>query len=158
LAVQSAEPNAPAVHVARARDLIDWEIRPWRLGATLFTGFAAIALIIAAVGVFGVVSFTATMRVREIGIRMALGARGAHIARVVAGSGLGAVLVGLTVGSLGSLVATRWIGDVLYETSPHDPIILAQTAGILLGIAVVAVVVPVMRALRLAPAAILRSE
>ena len=158
MTVQNVEPNAPAVHIARAHDLIDWEIRPWRLGATLFAGFAAIALVIAAVGIFGVVSFTATMRVREIGIRMALGARGAHIARVVAGSGLGAVVVGLLVGSLASLLATRWVGDVLYETSPRDPVILARTAAILLGVAVVAVVVPVVRALRLAPAAILRSD
>ena len=89
---------------------------------------------------------------------MALGGRAVHIARVVAGSGLGAVVVGLLVGSCVSLAATRWVGDVLYETSPRDPVILAQTAAILLGVAVVAVAVPVVRALRLAPAAILRSE
>ena len=158
LAVQSGEPNAPAVHIARASDLVDGEFRPWRLGATLFTSFAAIALLIAAVGVYGVVSFAVTARVREIGVRLALGARTGHIARLVAGSGLGAVAIGLLVGAAGSLVATRWIGDVLYETSPRDPLILAQTAAILLGVAVVAVVVPVVRALRLAPAAILRSE
>ena len=156
--VQGVEPDLPAVNVSPARDLVDREFRPWRLGATLFAGFSAIALIIAAVGLFGVVSFTMTLRTREIGVRMALGARGSSIMRVVAGSGLVAVVAGLVVGSAASLVAARWMGDVLYETSPRDPVVLAQTAGVLLFVAVVAVVVPVMRALRLAPAAILRSE
>ena len=156
--VQSVEADLPAVSVRGARDLVDGEFRPWRLGANLFGGFSAIALIIAAVGLFGVVSFTTTLRTREIGVRMALGARGSNIARVVAGSGLVAVVAGLVMGSAASLVASRWMGDVLYQTSPRDPAVLAQTAGLLLLVAVVAVVVPVVRALRLAPAAILRSE
>lgn len=156
--VQSVEPDLPAVNVSRALDLVDWEIRPWRLGATLFAGFSAIALIIAAVGLYGVVSFTTTLRTREIGVRMALGARGPDIMRVVAGAGLGAVVAGLIVGSTASLVASRWMGDVLYQTSPRDPMVLAQTAGVLLAVAALAVVAPVIRALRLAPAAVLRSD
>jgi len=156
--VQSIEPDLPAVNVSRARDLVDYEFRPWRLGATLFAGFSAVALIIAAVGLYGVVSFTTTLRNREIGVRMALGARRWDVTRVVAGAGLGAVLAGLIVGSAASLVASRWMGDVLYQTSPRDPAVLAQTAGVLLVVAVVAVVAPVIRALRLSPAAVLRSE
>jgi predicted permease len=157
-AVQSIEPDLPAVNVSRARDLVDYEFRPWKLGATLFGGFSAVALIIAAVGLYGVVSFTTTLRIREIGIRVALGAPGADIMRVVAGAGLGSVVAGLMVGAGASLVASRWMGDVLYQTSPRDPGVLAQTALVLLIVAVIAVVVPVIRALRLAPAAILRSE
>ena len=156
--MQSVEPDLPAVNVSRARDLVDYEFRPWRLGATLFAGFAAIALIIAAVGLYGVVSFTTTLRTREIGVRMALGARGSDIMRVVAGAGLGAVVAGLIVGSAASLVASRWMGDVLYQTSPRDPVVLAQTAGVLLAVAALAVVAPVIRALRLAPASALRSD
>jgi len=156
--MQSVEPDLPAVNVSRARDLVDYEFRPWRLGATLFAGFAAIALIIAAVGLYGVVSFTTTLRTREIGVRMALGARGPDIMRVVAGAGLGAVVAGLIVGSAASLVASRWMGDVLYQTSPRDPVVLAQTAGVLLAVAALAVVAPVIRALRLAPASALRSD
>ncbi|MEX2152836.1 MAG: ABC transporter permease [Gemmatimonadaceae bacterium] len=156
--VQSIEPDLPAVRVSRARDLVDYEFRPWRLGATLFAGFSAIALIIAAVGLYGVVSFTTTLRNREIGVRMALGARTWDVIRVVAGAGLGAVVAGLIVGSGVSLVASRWMGDVLYQTSPRDPAVLAQTAAVLLVVAIVAVVAPVLRALRLAPAAVLRSE
>jgi predicted permease len=156
--VQSIEPDLPAVNVSRARDLVDWEFRPWRLGATLFAGFSAIALIIAAVGLYGIVSFTTALRTREIGVRMALGARWSDIVRVVAGAGLGAVVAGLVVGSGASLVASRWMGDVLYQTSPRDPAVLAQTAAVLLLVAAAAVLAPVIRALRLAPAAILRSE
>ena len=106
----------------------------------------------------GVVSFTMTLRTREIGIRLALGARKWNIVRVVAGAGLTAVAAGLTLGCGVALVASRWMADVLYQTSPRDPRVLVQTAGVLLLVAVVAVVIPVMRALRLAPAAILRSE
>ena len=157
-AVQSVATDLPAVSVKRASELVDWEFRPWRLGATLFAGFSAVALIIAAVGLYGVVAFTTTQRTREIGVRMALGARGAHIARVVSGAGLGAVIVGLIVGAAASLVASRWMGDVLYQTSPRDPVVLAQTAGVLLAVAAVAVIVPVVRAVRLPPAAVLRSD
>ena len=157
-AVQSVDANAPALNVSRARDLVAGEFRPWELGATMFSGFAAVALVIAAVGLFGVVSFTTTLRLREIGIRVALGARSLDVMRVVAGAGLGAVIVGLVVGTAGSLIATRWMGDVLYETSPRDPAVLAQTAGVLLAVAAAAVVVPVIRALRSPPAAILRAE
>jgi putative ABC transport system permease protein len=146
------------VNVSRARDLVDYEFRPWKLGATLFAGFSAVALIIAAIGLYGVVSFTTTLRTREIGVRVALGAPGADIMRVVAGAGLGSVVVGLIVGSVASLVASRSMGDVLYQTSPRDPGVLVQTAAVLLIVAVIAVVVPVIRALRLAPAAILRAE
>jgi predicted permease len=157
-AMQSVEPNLPAINVRRATDLVAYEFRPWRLGATLFGGFSAVALVIAAIGLFGVVSFTTTLRTREIGVRMALGAPGPNIMRVVAGAGVLAVVAGLVVGSAAALVASRWMGDVLYQTSPRDPTVLAETAGALLLVAVVAVIVPVVRALRLAPAAILRSE
>ena len=157
-AVQSLDPDLPAINVSRARDLVDYEFRPWRLGATLFGGFSGVALLIAAVGLFGVVSFTTALRTREIGVRMALGASASNIVRVVAGSGLGAVVAGLIAGAGLSLLAASRMGDVLYETSPRDPAVLAQTAGVLLVVALVAVVAPVVRALRLAPAAVLRSE
>ena len=156
--VQQVAADLPAVRIARASDLVDWEFRPWRLGATLFGAFSAIALVIAAVGLYGVVSFTATLRTREIGVRMALGARATHVIRIVSAAGLGAVITGLVVGSAAALVASRWVGDILYETSPRDPVVLGQTAGVLLLVAVVSVVVPVVRALRLAPAAVLRAE
>jgi len=124
----------------------------------MFGGFSAVALIIAAIGLYGVVSFTTTLRTREIGVRRAVGAPARDIIRVVAGSGLGWVVAGLIVGSGASLVASRCMGDVLYQTSPRDPAVLAETAGVLLFVAAIAIVAPVLRALRLAPATILRAE
>jgi predicted permease len=156
--VQSIEPDLPAVNISRATDLVASEFRPWRLGATMFGGFSAVALIIAAIGLYGVVSFTTTLRTREIGVRRAVGAPARDIIRVVAGSGLGWVVAGLIVGSGASLIASGWMGDLLYQTSPHDPAVLAQTAGVLLIVAAIAIVAPVLRALRLAPATILRAE
>ena len=155
---QGVEPNLPAVSVRRATDFVSRDFRPWRLGATLFGAFASVALIIAAVGLFGVVSFSTQQRMREIGVRMALGARWPDVIRVVAGAGLGAVVIGLLIGSGASLIASRWMGDVLYQTSPRDPIVLLQTAGVLLAVAALAVIVPVVTALRLAPSSVLRSE
>lgn len=156
--MQTIEPGLPAVNAQFARGLLDGEIRPWRLGATMFAGFGFVALLIAAIGVYGVVSFTTTLRTREIGVRMALGASGSAIVRVVAGAGLGAVLVGLVAGAGASLVVSRWMGEVLYQTSPRDPAVLGETALVLLLVACLAVVVPVIRALRLSPASVLRSE
>ena len=156
--LQTVESDLPAIEVSRAYDLVEHEFRPWRLGATLFGGFATVALIIASVGLFGVVSFTMSLRTREIGIRMALGANASHVMQVVAAGGIAAVMAGLAAGSMVSVVASHWMGDILYQTSPRDPVVLAETAGVLLVVAVGAVVVPVVRALRLAPAAVLRSE
>jgi putative ABC transport system permease protein len=95
---------------------------------------------------------------REIGVRRALGARWADIVRLVVSSGLGAVTAGLVVGSAVSLAASRWIGDVLYQTSPRDPLVLAETAAVLLIVSAIALVVPVVKALKLTPARVLRWE
>ncbi|HEX7937395.1 MAG TPA: ABC transporter permease, partial [Gemmatimonadaceae bacterium] len=156
--MQSIESGLPAVSVKFAGELLAREVRPWRLGATMFVGFALVALVIAAIGVYGVVSFATTQRMPEIGIRLALGATGAHIVRLVAGSGIGAVLGGLAVGAAASLIASRWMGAVLYQTSPRDPFILAEAALVLLAIAATAIVRPLVRALRLNPAIVLRAE
>jgi predicted permease len=156
--VQDLDPNLPAASLSRMTDLLAWEIRPWRLGAILFASFSAVALLVAAVGVYGAVAFTTALRTREIGVRVALGAGTTHVVRIAAGAGFGAVAVGIVVGSAVTLMATRGMGDVLYQTSPTDPVVLAQTAGLLVAVAASAVFAPVVRALRFDPATMLRSE
>ena len=157
-ALQSVRPDMPAVSVTRMRDVVDPEIRPWRLAATMFSMFAGVALLIAVVGLYGVVAFAAAQRSTEIAVRMALGARHRHILAVVGGSGLRAVLAGLVIGTAAVVAARRWVGPLLFQTSPSDPAVIAAVAGLLLGVAVVASLIPTMRALRRNPAAVLREE
>ena len=112
----------------------------------------------AVVGLYGVVAFAAAQRSTEIAVRMALGARRRHILAVVGGSGLRAVLAGLVIGTAAVVAARRWVGPLLFQTSPSDPAVIAAVAGLLLGVAVVASLIPTMRALRRNPAAVLREE
>lgn len=156
--VQRVNPALPAVEAVLLRDIVDPEFRPWRLGATVFSAFTGIALLIASIGLYGVVAVTTTLRLNEIGIRMSLGARWPHLMRIVVGEGIVAVAGGLLVGGVLVFAASSWLGGVLFETSSRDPVVLLQTAGILLLVSAVAVSVPTIRALRTNPSRVLLAE
>lgn len=156
--VQSMRPDLPAARVVLLRDIVDPEFRPWRLGANVFSAFAVVALLIALIGLYGVVDVSTALRLKEIGIRRALGARWPHVIRVVVGEGLTSVGSGLVAGALLVGVVGRWLSDVLFETSPTDVGVVVRTAFILLVASAVAVIVPTVRALRTNPARVLRSE
>ena len=141
-----------------ARDIVDPDFKPWRLGVTVFSAFATIALIVAGIGLYSVVAISTTLRLREIGIRMALGAPRQHIIRVVVGEGIAAVTVGLIAGGATVLVASHWLAGVLFETSPRDLAILFQTALILVAVSLLALLIPTVRALKTNPVAVLRSS
>lgn len=155
-ALQALRPDLRAISVERAADLVERDFRPWRLGATLFTAFGAIAAVLAGIGIYGVVAFTTRLRVTELGIRRALGASHGAIVQVVAREVTLAVLVGLVVGVGGAVLGGRWFGDLLYETSPRDPWILGATALALLAVALLAMLRPALLALRLSPSEVLR--
>jgi ABC-type antimicrobial peptide transport system permease subunit len=157
-AFQSARTDLPAVSVERMRDVLEPEMKPWRLAATMFTAFGSIALIIAVVGLYGVVATNATLRSMELAVRIALGAQEKHILVAVAGDGLRSVAVGLAIGSGAALVIGRWLGGMLYETSASDPAIILGVAALLFSVAVIACLVPTWRVLRTGPAIVLRSE
>jgi putative ABC transport system permease protein len=157
-AIQSAHPDLPAVSVTTLRERAAAEMRPWRLGAGMFSLFGGVALIIAVVGLYGVVSFMAAQRATEIAVRIALGARPRDVLAVIGKDGLGAVLAGLLVGTVLALVVRRWVGSLLFETSPTDPAIIAAVGALLLSVAVAATLVPTVRALRRNPATVLRTE
>ena len=156
--VQSVRPDLPAARAVLLRDVVDPEFRPWRLGTTVFAAFAIVALVITAIGLYGVVAASTMSRRREIGIRMALGARWSHVTRVVATESLASVAFGLLAGGVLVAVASRWLSTVLYQTSPGDSTVVWQTAGILLLVSALAVTVPVVRALRTNPVTVLRVE
>jgi predicted permease len=158
IAVQNLRADLPAVSVSLLRDAIDPEIRPWRAAAVVFAAFGGAALVIAAVGMYGVVSFTATQRSPEIAVRVALGARPFHVLAVVAGQGLSAVTAGLVVGVVAALLSRRFVASMLFQTSPTDSMIFGAVALLLLLTSCIAVVVPTVKVLRRNPAAVLRID
>jgi len=157
-AILAVRSDIPPVRVQRMRDLVDPAVRPWRSAATMFSLFGAVALVIAAVGLYAVVAFSAAPRTTEIAVRIALGAHARNVLAVVAGDGLRTVVVGLAIGAAAALGIRHWLGPLLFQTSPGDPRIIGGVAALLLGVAVLAVAVPTVRALRRDPAAVLRVD
>jgi len=129
-----------------------------RLNTMLLALFGGVAMLLALIGVYGVMSYTVTQRVPEIGIRMALGARPIDVTRMVVGQGLLLALIGVVVGLAGAVAVGRLLGSLLFGVSPTDPMILAITSGLLLGIAALASYLPARRAARVDPMIALRSE
>ena len=154
--VQGIHPSLPAVTVTPLSALVAKDYRRWRQGASLFSLFGVVASLIAAVGLYGVVSFTTSLRNREIGVRLSLGAHPIHIIRLIGGQGIVAVALGMFGGFIGSLALSRWFGDMLFQTSPHDLGVLTWTAAALVALSGLAILHPVVRALRTNPATVLR--
>jgi putative ABC transport system permease protein len=146
------------VQVKPYSELLAPQLQPWRLAATMFTLFGAIALVIAAVGLYSVMAYWVSQRTQEIGVRMALGARRSDVVRLVALQSSRAIVAGLALGGIGAFVASRWITDMLYETSPHDPVVYTTAALVLALAATVASIVPARRSTAVDPAQAIRTE
>jgi len=157
-AVQELEPDVPYVDVSVLGDVLDPQMRPWRLGATLFTAFGVLAALLAALGLYAAVAYAVTQRTREIGVRLAIGARAASVVRLIVGDGLRIAVVGVALGVGMALVGSRWLADLLFETSPRDPMVVAVVAGGLIVLAVLASLAPAQRAAGVNPAVALRME
>lgn len=156
--IVAARPDHPPPVVRLLRDQADPTYRPWRLGAAMFGAFGAIAVLVATIGLYSLVAFTTTLQRREIGVRVALGARPRHILAAVTGGNLAAVAAGGLAGTLVVLLVAPWSGPLLYETSPHDPTLLAVTTLVLLVTALAASALPIRRELQRPTAAILKME
>jgi len=126
--------------------------------ATLLTGFATLSLLLAAVGLFGVMTYIAAQRTTEIGIRIALGAKREDVMRKMLMDGMRPAVLGLVVGLAASLEAGRLMRDLLYEIRPLDPPVFAAVAAVLLASAAFACIIPAWRASRIDPMQALRNE
>lgn len=156
--LQALAPSMPFVQVRPYSELVAPQLQPWRLGATMFTLFGVIAVIIAAVGLYSTMAYWVSQRTHEIGVRMALGAQRSDVVRLVALQSTSAVVAGLVCGGVAAFVGSRWISDMLYETSPHDPVIYGGAALVLALAALVASIVPARQSTSVDPAQTIRAE
>ena len=155
-ALQRVMPGEAYVSVAPLETLVDTERRSWMLGATMFVAFGGLALIVAAVGLYGVISYQVAQTRRELGVRIALGAQAKNIIRLVIGRGLGLAALGAGLGLLLACVAASWVQPLLFRESATDPWIFALVAAALIVVALGASWLPAARALRTDPTSVLR--
>ena len=151
-------PDIAYVTIAMLQDSLDPQIRPWRLGATMFGVFGALALLVAAIGLYSVISYLVVQRTHELGVRIALGAQMGNIVGLVVRYGVGLALVGIAIGLVLAVNAGRWIEPLLFETSPRSPLIFGAVLLVLVLVALVASLVPAWRASRVDPIEALRVE
>jgi ABC-type antimicrobial peptide transport system permease subunit len=156
--IQSTSAVTVYAQIRAYQDLIDPQLRSWRLGATLFSAFSALALGIAAVGLFGVVSYVITQRTREIGVRIALGATRSGLSGMVVRDALRLVFVGIVAGGAGAMLGGPFVRDMLFNTSPWEPANLVTAIVVLVLVAIAAALLPAWRAGRVDPLVALRAE
>ncbi|HUG54715.1 MAG TPA: ABC transporter permease [Vicinamibacteria bacterium] len=156
--VASVDPALEAAGIKPMSELVAGAVARPRFNVRLLSLFAALALVLAAVGIYGVLSYSVVQRRREIGIRMALGAQRGDVLRLVAGEGLRLAGVGVLAGLLGAVAATRVMASLLFEVRATDAATYASAAGFLLVVALAASAVPAWRATRVAPVSALRAE
>jgi predicted permease len=157
-ALQRVIPGASYVTVQPLRDIVQDARRPWRLGATMFVAFGVLALVVAAVGLYGVIGYDVTQRQHELGVRVALGAQRWNILRLVVGRSVRLALVGTAVGALVAALGGRWLQPLLFRQSAADPLVYGAVGGAMLVVALAASALPALRAARADPNGALRVE
>ena len=157
-ALADVDPNIPLSGVQTLDGYVDRELAGERTMSRLVGVFGTLALLLAAVGIFGLISITVARRTREVGIRMALGARSAQVTGLMTGYAMRLTLAGVAIGTVGALLASRALESVLFEVSARDPFTYASVAGLLVIVSLFGAWLPARRAGSLDPAAVLRDE
>ena len=157
-AVRSVDPDLPIYNVETMEDRVGSALSRMRFGAILLGAFGAAALLLAGMGVYGVMAYSVAERTREVGIRMALGARATDVLGMMLREGLLIVLLGVAVGIAGATVLSRVLAGLLYDVQPVDPVSFSVMAAVLLASATIACYLPARRATRVEPSAALRAE
>jgi ABC-type antimicrobial peptide transport system permease subunit len=152
------DPEVPLYRIETMEGYVKGALSSTRLVGGLLTVFSAIALTLSAIGIFGVMSFSVVQRLREIGIRMALGAGANDVVKMVTRQGLTVTLIGVAIGLGAAFALTRLMTSVLYQVSPVDPLTYSGFAVFLVLVSLLAAYIPARRATRVDPATVLREE
>jgi ABC-type antimicrobial peptide transport system permease subunit len=152
------DPQLSAGNLLSARKLVEESMAPTRFVMFLLVVFGVSALILASVGLYGVMSYSVGQRRRELGLRMALGANRSTLLQMVLRQGLVLCAVGVVCGAVAAMVGTRFMRSLLYGVAPGDPLTVALAAIVLLAVAALAVLIPALRATRISPTEALRSS
>jgi ABC-type antimicrobial peptide transport system permease subunit len=147
-----------AYNVTPLSDIVGRGIARERFALVLMGAFAAVALALASLGLYGVLAYSVRQRTQEIGIRMALGATARQVRGLILRQAGAVIAGGIAIGIGGALAMGRWLASLLYETSPHDPAVLMTTVVLLIGVALGAAWLPAWRASRLDPTMTMRED
>jgi putative ABC transport system permease protein len=156
--VARVDPNQPLTNVESMEQSLASYLTPVTFFLRLMGGMAALAVVLAAIGIYGVLSYVVSMRTHEIGIRVALGAGSGRVARLILSHGLVLAGIGIALGLVGALAVTRVLRGILFGVSPTDPVVLSAVTVVLMGVSLAACWVPARRALRVNPMEALRNE
>jgi predicted permease len=157
-ALAAYDPSLPTGEFYELEHLIDNAVAPRRLTTRLLGVFSTLALMLAVIGLYGVIAYSVAQRTQEIGIRLAIGAQRRDVMRLVLGSGLRLVIAGVALGLVGAFALTRLLQSLLFGVTAHDPLVFAGNAALLIGVATAACLVPALRATRVDPIVALRAE
>jgi putative ABC transport system permease protein len=156
--VKAMDPDLPIINVRTMTEVISRSVWQPRLYAILFGVFAAVALALASIGVYGVMAYSVSERTREIGVRVALGAQRRDVLKLVVAQGMALTLIGAGLGLVGALGLTRLMQSMLFEVSATDPLTFAALAVLLSVVAMLACYLPARRATKVDPMVALRCE
>jgi len=154
--VQSIDPGLPVFHVSSMNEVIDSSLAPRRFSADMVSGFAALAIFLASLGIYGLLAYMVGQRSREIGLRMALGAQPADIVKLILGKGVVVSAVGILVGVLCAASTASMMATLLYGVRPHDPVVFLAVPLLLLAVAILSSYIPAWRATKVDPMIALR--
>jgi putative ABC transport system permease protein len=157
-AVHELDPRELIYAVETMDDVIAASLAPRKLSMILLGAFAALALLLACVGIYGVISYVVGQRTQEIGLRMALGAQSRDVLRLVLGEGAKMALAGIAAGLFAALALTRLMANQLFGVTAHDPLTFAAVAMVLAAVALLACYLPARRAVKVDPLVALRCE
>ena len=157
-ALSTVDPDLPNSEYQRLEELVDQAVSPRRFVTVLLGGFSILALILASLGIYGVISYSVNQRINEIGIRIALGAQALAVLRLIIAQGIKLTLLGLGIGLVASFALTRILSGLLFGVGATDPLTFAGIAILLTSVALLACFVPARRATKVDPMVALRCE
>jgi putative ABC transport system permease protein len=156
--INDTDKNAAIVFMKTMGEIIDGTLWQRRLWGVMFAVFASLALILAAIGIYGVLSYSVSQRTRELGIRLALGAQTSDVLWLVIGQGMKLALLGVTLGLAASFALARLVASMLFGITSHDPATFSVVCAVLIGVGLLACYLPARRAARVNPIEALRVE